>query len=128
MPPAAMPISPRQSAWTRTWTKDSRGRRSRCGREAPKPGMDAMASAKPFVSKLRRAAEVAAVRRRDRHAGGRIFVELVAQRADRDAEDVRRVGAVAEAVLERLQDQVALDVGDGAADERAGDGLRGKGR
>ena len=29
--------------------------------------------------------------------------------------------AVAEAVLERLQDQVALDLGDGAADEVAGD-------
>ena len=31
------------------------------------------------------------------------------------------MGAVAEAVLERLQDQVALDLGHGAADEIAGD-------
>src|SRR5215510_7625240 len=52
---------------------------------------------------------------------GSVFVELVAQRADRDAEDVGRMGAVAEAVLERLEDEVALDIGDGAADESTGD-------
>src|ERR1035437_8028590 len=59
---------------------------------------------------LRRAPELAAARRRDRRALSRIFVELVAQRADRDAEDIGRMGAVAEAVLERLQDQVTLDL------------------
>src|SRR3984893_4907739 len=67
----------------------------------------------------RHAAYLAAARRRDRHAVGGIFVELVAQGADRDAQDVGRVGAVAEAVLERFEDQVALDVGDGAPHERA---------
>src|SRR6185437_3225350 len=71
---------------------------------------------------LRRAAHrLAAVRRRDRRAVGCIFVELVAQRANGDAEDVGGVRAVAEAVLERLQDEVALDLGDGAADEVARD-------
>src|SRR5215813_11831599 len=77
-----------------------------------------------WLSSLSRPAHLAAVRRGNRDAGGGIFVELVAQRADRDAEDVGRVGAVAETVLERLQDQLALNVGDGAADQRAGDGLR----
>src|SRR3984893_11935593 len=67
----------------------------------------------------RHAAYLAAARRRYRHAVGGIFVELVAQGADRDAQDVGRVGAVAEAVLECFEDQVALDVGDGAAHERA---------
>src|ERR1700693_5058180 len=68
-----------------------------------------------FGWRLRRSAHLAAVRRRNRHAGRRIFIELVAQRADRDAEDVRRMSAVAEAVLERLEDQVALDLRHGAA-------------
>ncbi len=61
--------------------------------------------------------------RRNRHALVRIFVELVAQRPDRDAEDVGGVGAVAEAVLERLDDEVALDIGDGASDQRPCHGL-----
>ena len=38
------------------------------------------------------------------------------------------MGAVAEAVLERLQDQVALDLRHGAADQIAGDLLGGHGR
>ena len=38
------------------------------------------------------------------------------------------MGAVAKAMFQRLQDQVALDIGDGAADQRAGDLLGGKGR
>ena len=57
------------------------------------------------------------------NAVARVFVELVAQRADRDAEDVGGVRAVAEAVLQRLQDQIALDVRDRAADQRARDRL-----
>src|SRR5262245_48693247 len=68
---------------------------------------------------LRRAAHLAVPRRRNRHAIVGIFVELVAQRTDRDAEDVGGMRAVAEAVFERLEDQIALDVGDGAADQRA---------
>src|SRR5215212_2660290 len=58
-------------------------------------------------------------------AGRGVFAELVAQRADRDAEDLRGMRAVAEAVVERIEDEVLLDLGDGASDERTGDGLRG---
>src|SRR4051812_31239511 len=54
-----------------------------------------------------------------------VLAELVAQRADRDAEDLRGVRAVAEAVVERIEDEVLLDLRDGASDERTGDGLRG---
>jgi len=77
---------------------------------------------------LPREPRLAGPRRRHRHAVAGIFVELVAQRADRDAEDVGGVGAVAETVLERLQNEIALDVGDGAADQRARDRLGGKRR
>src|SRR5262249_8748047 len=68
---------------------------------------------------------LAAVRRWNGCAVGGIFVELVAQRADRDAEDISRVRAIAEAVLERLQNQIALDLGHGAADQVTGDLLGG---
>ena len=51
------------------------------------------------------------------HAFLPVLLQLVAQGADRDAEDVGGVGAVAEAMLQGLEDQVALDIGDGAADE-----------
>src|SRR5437588_686947 len=40
-------------------------------------------------------------RRRDRHAVAGIFVELVAQGADRDAEDIGGMRPVAEAVFQR---------------------------
>src|SRR6185295_6784504 len=56
-----------------------------------------------------------------------VLLEFVAQGADRDAEDVGGVGAVAEAVIEGLQDQIALDVGDGAAHDLAVDGFGGLG-
>src|SRR3712207_6939224 len=49
----------------------------------------------------------------------RSFLQLVPQGADRDAEDIGGVGAVAEAVLQRVEDQLLLDVGDGPADEAA---------
>src|SRR5215217_3316693 len=62
-----------------------------------------------------------------RHGGAcrGVFAELVAQRADRDAEDLRGMRAIAEAVVERIEDEILLDLRDGASDERAGDGLRG---
>jgi hypothetical protein len=44
------------------------------------------------------------------------LLELVAQRADRDAEDVVGVGAVAEAMMQGAEDEVALNIGDGAPD------------
>jgi hypothetical protein len=59
---------------------------------------------------LRCPAHLAAAGRRNGRAVMGVFVELVAQRADRDAEDIGGMGAVAEAVLERLQDEVALDL------------------
>ena len=46
-------------------------------------------------------------------------LQLVAQGADRDAEDVGGVGAVAEAMVQRLDDQVALHLGHRAADQAA---------
>src|SRR4051812_24815310 len=54
----------------------------------------------------------------DRQSTVGIFIELVAQRADRYAENVGGVGTVAQAVLEGFQDQIAFDVGDCAADQR----------
>ena len=59
----------------------------------------------------------AAVWRRDGRAVGGILVELVAQRTDRDAKNIGGMGAVAETMLQRLQDQVALDFGHGAPDQ-----------
>src|SRR5262245_9909762 len=63
----------------------------------------------------------AAVRGRNWRTAGRVFVQLVAQGSDRNAQNICRMGAVAETVLERFQDQVALDFGHGAANEIAGD-------
>src|SRR5579871_3414288 len=60
----------------------------------------------------------AGARRRDRHAAVGIFVQLVAQRADGDAEDVGGVRPVAEAMLQRLKDQVALHIRNRAPDQR----------
>src|SRR5262249_26317400 len=56
-------------------------------------------------------------------AVGRIDRELVAQRADRDAQNICGMGTVAEAVLERLQDEVAFDLGDGSTNDGASRGL-----
>lgn len=61
------------------------------------------------------------MRRRNWRAVGCVLVELVAQRADRDAENIGRVRAVAVAMLECLQDQIALDFSDCTADQIAGD-------
>src|SRR5579859_947449 len=52
-----------------------------------------------------------------------ILAQLVAQGADRDAENVGGMGPVAEAVLQGVDDQIALDVGHGAADQRLGAAL-----
>ena len=49
---------------------------------------------------------------RDRGALGTVLFQLVAQRSDRDAEDVGGMCAVAEAVFERLDDQLLFDIGD----------------
>jgi hypothetical protein len=45
-----------------------------------------------------------------------VLAQLVAQRADGDAENVGRVRAVAEAMAERVEYEIAFDVGDSAAD------------
>src|SRR5262249_7246592 len=60
--------------------------------------------------------------------GLRIFPQLVPERADRDAQDVRRVRPVAQAVIEGVEDKVTLDVGYRASDERARRRCRGFGR
>src|ERR1700710_1278306 len=62
-------------------------------------------------SRLRRRShpmKVTGACRGDRQSAVGIFVQLVAQRADRDAEDVRRMGAIAEAMLQRFQDEIAF--------------------
>src|SRR6185312_16771090 len=63
---------------------------------------------------------LSAMRRRNWGPIGGIFVELVAQRTDRDAENIGCVRAIAEAVLERLQDQIPFDFGHGSPDQIAG--------
>ena len=57
------------------------------------------------------------------NAGFHVFVQLVAQGADRDAQDPRRMGPVAEAEGEGVEDQVTLHIGDGPADENAPQGI-----
>src|SRR5262249_28181470 len=58
--------------------------------------------------------------RRHPDAIGRINGELVAERAERDAQNIGGAGAVAEAVLERLQGESAFDIGDGTTDHTIG--------
>src|SRR5690606_2404277 len=55
-----------------------------------------------------------------------VLLQLVAERADRAAEDVGGMGPVAQAMLQSVDDQVALHRGNGAADQRAGDAGRGR--
>jgi hypothetical protein len=52
--------------------------------------------------------------------GGRILAKLVAQRPKRNAEKSGRVGPVSMAMIERVEDEAALNLGDGSPDERAG--------
>src|SRR3954449_12936889 len=94
----------RAEAYARRGTVSSRSRTSAAGSGAHHPGLARLGHG---------------------GAGRRVLAELVAQRADRDAEDLRGVRAVAEAVVERNEDEVLLDLRDGASDERTGDGLRG---
>ncbi len=47
----------------------------------------------------------------------RILLELVAQCTDGDAEDVGGVRPVAEAMAQRVDDEIALDIGDGPRDK-----------
>ncbi len=51
-----------------------------------------------------------------------ILLQLVSERADGDAEDGCRMGAVAQAMAEGVDDQLALDVGHRAADQADGGG------
>ena len=52
-------------------------------------------------------------------SGVGIFAQLVAQGADRDAQNVGGMGAVAQAMVQRVQDQIALDIRNRAADQAA---------
>src|SRR5687767_14113285 len=65
-----------------------------------------------------------------RHANARLRIipQLVAQGADGDAENIGRVGAVAQAMIERVEDEVALYIRDRTADQVARGGHRGGGR
>src|SRR5580698_6099525 len=58
-------------------------------------------------------------RRHDMKSRLAVFAELVPQGADRNTEDVRRMRAVAEAMIERVENEIALDIGDRASDEPA---------
>src|SRR5580658_4992558 len=69
-----------------------------------------------------RGARGALLRRRNEHAGVGIFLQLIPQGTDGDAKDRRGVGAVAEAVAERVDDQLLLDRRHRLADEGARDG------
>jgi len=67
------------------------------------------------------------MRRRDRRPVGRVFVELVTQRPDRNAQNVRSMRTIAETVPECLENQVSLDLGDRTTDQVSGDLLGGHG-
>src|SRR5260370_18999962 len=64
----------------------------------------------------------------DRQSAVGIFVQLVAERAERDAEDIGGVGPIAEAMLERFKDEIALYVGYRTSDQGAGHLFGGEGR
>src|SRR5690606_34881362 len=53
-----------------------------------------------------------------------IFLELVAQGADRDAENIRRMGAVSEAVVESLQNEILFHFSDCLSDKATRNGIR----
>ena len=77
----------------------------------------------PMAGRLRRRRDRGHLARRamslrNHHPVAGVFVEFVPQRADRDAENPGGMGPVATAVPQRLQDQFALDIGDGTPDER----------
>ena len=46
-----------------------------------------------------------------------VLPELVAQRPDRDSEYRGRMSAIAQAVIERIDDEISFDVGNAATDE-----------
>src|SRR6266851_5405757 len=106
--PSASAISPRRSAWLI--------RPKRFGGSAALRAVSVMRRSGRQRSQ-RDALEF--VRRWDGNAFLAIELQLVAQRADRDAENGRGMGAIAEAMLQRLDDEVAKHIGDGAADQRA---------
>src|SRR3546814_3020932 len=82
----------------------------------------------PFQASQRPPASASGLaRHRDRHAFLAVLLQLVAEGPYRNAEDVRRVGPVAETVLQRLDDEIALDLRDRLADQAAGyRGCRGR--
>jgi hypothetical protein len=54
----------------------------------------------------------------------RVLAELVAQSSDGDAKHPGCMGAVAEAIVERVENEATLDFGDRPANKGAGRGLR----
>ena len=67
---------------------------------------------------------IAAARRWNADALGRIRVELVPQRPYRDGKNAGGVRPIAETLRERRQDQIALNIGHGAPDQAAYCGIR----
>lgn len=63
---------------------------------------------------------------RNRDAGFIVFLELVAQRPDRNSQNGRCMRSIAEAVLQRIDDQVLFHFRDGLADEGAADCFGGR--
>src|SRR5262245_47870540 len=49
----------------------------------------------------------------------RVFPELVSESADGDAEDIRRMRAVPETMIERIENKIALDVRNRPSHQRA---------
>ncbi len=54
---------------------------------------------------------------RDGNAGLAVFAQLVAQGPDGNAQKLGRMGSVAEAVAQRLKDEMPFNIGQGSADE-----------
>src|SRR5262245_42167462 len=69
----------------------------------------------------------AAMRRWDWRSVGGVLIELVAQSPDRNAENVCRMRAVAQAVPQGLKNQISFDLGHRPANQIAGDLLGGHG-
>ena len=68
---------------------------------------------------------LASWRRRNAQALVGILLQLVAQRADRNAENVRGVRPVAQAMRQRLEDEILFDVRNRASNQRARSDLAG---
>ena len=128
--PSASPTSPRANpAPARSFARWARSGASCQGSRCQPSGcaLHAQIEARGY-SAASGAADTALRRRAPATPASRVFLQLVAQGADRDAEDVGRVGAVAEAVAQGVDDQLLLDLGDGRPTKARRGGLGGASR